>query len=96
MTAKITDEMRQALKDRSAIELVDDLTEKKYVLVSQDELERFLDERLLQELQIGFDQSDRGESQSWDIDATIAEANRRHAERKDQCVVPTVVGKQEF
>jgi hypothetical protein len=33
------------------------------------------------ELQVGFDQADRGESRPWDIEQTLAEAHRRHAER---------------
>ena len=84
MTPKLTDEMREALEKQQPgcpVAVQDDRTQKFYILLSQDEYRRLLDDELRRELQIGFDQSDRGEAETWDIEATLAEAHRRHAER---------------
>ena len=83
MTPKLTDEMRQALEQHpdGPVAIEDERTQRQYVLLPQDEFHRLLDERLRQELQLGFDQADRGESQPWDIEATIQEAHRRHSGR---------------
>ena len=52
-----------------------------HVVLPVEDARQLLDEWLRRELQIGFDQADRGESRPWDVEATLAEAHRRHAER---------------
>lgn len=85
MTPKLTDEMRAALKAQPGepVEVEDDQTHKVYILIEQPQARRLLGDVLGRELQIGFDQADRGESEPWDIQATLTEANRRHAEPQD-------------
>jgi hypothetical protein len=77
MTApKLTDEMRQALAMRRArpIPIEDDQTQNFSVLLTRDDYSR--------ELQIAFDQVDRGEVSDLDMKALLAEAHRRHAAKK--------------
>ena len=83
MTPKLTDEMRAALDRRPGrpIEVEDDRTRKVYVLVDRDGLSGLIDDALRRALQVGLDQSDRGESEPWDAGAFLDEAHRRHAQR---------------
>ena len=85
MSPKLTDEMRAALKARpeGMVEIEDDQTHKIYFLIEQPQARRLLGETLRRELQIGFDQADRGESEPWDIQETLAEAHRRHTKPHD-------------
>ena len=81
MAPKLTDEMRAALREHpeELIKVEDDQTHKVYVLIEEPEVRRLLGDFLRRELQVGFDQADRGESRPWDIQETLAEAHRRHA-----------------
>lgn len=83
MAPRITEEQREALEQSAGgpVEVEDDRTRKVYLLIEEDEARRRLGDWLRRELQIGFDQADRGESRPWDIEATLAEAHRRHAGR---------------
>lgn len=85
MTAlKLTDEMRQALAIRPAgpIPIEDDQTRNQYVLLTKDDYFRMHEDYLRRELQIAFDQVNRGEVSDFDMDALIAEARRRYAARQ--------------
>jgi hypothetical protein len=77
------DEIRDALKrdPTKPVRVRDDQTNKVYVIVDEQALPTLWDEFLRREVQRGLDQLDRGESQPLDIEATIAEAHRRHANR---------------
>ena len=79
MTLKPTDEMREALGRRPGhrIEVEDDRTRKLYVPVDRDGISGLVEDAL----QVGLDQSDRGESEPWGADEFLAEAHRRHARR---------------
>jgi len=81
MGPKITDEMREALRQHPGqpVTVEDDRTKKVYYLVEQEAAVGLVDAWVRGQLQVGFDQMDRGEFDSWDIEATIAEARRRHA-----------------
>ncbi len=85
MSPKLTDEMRAALMSQPGglVEIEDDQTHKVYILIEQPQARSLLRDALRRELQIGFDQADRGESEPWDIQETLAEARRRHAEPHD-------------
>jgi hypothetical protein len=85
MSPKLTAEMRAAFEAQpeGLVEVEDDQTGKVYFLIEQPQARRLLGDRLRRELQIGFDQADRDESQPWDIRETLAEAHRRHAEPHD-------------
>jgi hypothetical protein len=83
MTPKITDEMRRALEQRPGKPLAveDEQTQKVYVLVPQEDFPVLVEGELHRQLQIGFDQADQGQSEPWNIEATLTEAHRRRAER---------------
>lgn len=83
MTPKLTDEMREALVRQPGRPIVveDDRTQKAYILVAHEDFSRLVDDTLRQALQVGLDESDRGESEPWDADAFLEEAHRRHAHR---------------
>jgi len=85
MTAlKLTDEMRQALAmcPTGPIPIEDEQSQNQYVLLTKDDYFRLHDEYLRRELQVAFDQVDRGEVSDLDMDAVIAEAHRRYAARQ--------------
>lgn len=84
MTApKLTDEMRQALATCPAgpIPVEDAQTNRFYVLLTKDDYCRLHDGYVRRELQVAFDQVDRGEVSDLDMDALLAEAHRRYRER---------------
>lgn len=85
MTAlKLTDEMRQALasKPGGPIPIEDDHTQNKYVLLTKEDYFRLHDDYIRRELQVAFDQIDRGEVSDLDMNALLAEAHRRYATRQ--------------
>lgn len=79
MNPKLTDEMREALRQQpgGVIEIEDDRTQKGYLLVDPEAFGKLVDETLRQALQLGLDQSDRGQSEPWDAEAFLADAHRR-------------------
>ena len=85
MTApKLTDEMRQALASRPSgpIPIEDEKTQNFYVLMTKDDYCRLQDDYYRRELQVAFDQVDRGEVSDLDMNALLAEVHRRHATRQ--------------
>lgn len=85
MTAlKLTDEMRQALAIRPTgpIPLEDDQTQNQYVLLTKEDYFRLHDDYIRRELQVAFDQVDRGEVSDLDMKELLAEAHRRYAARQ--------------
>lgn len=78
---KITDEMRHALASSSfgSIPIQDEQTNSYFVLVPKDDYMRLHDDYLRRELQVAFDEADRGEVSVLDMEAILAEAHRRHA-----------------
>lgn len=79
MTPKLTDDMRDALgrNPEGTIEVEDELTQQRYVLMPKDAVQEIGRRELLRELQIGFDQADAGEFVAWDTDEIKAEGRRR-------------------
>ena len=77
-------ELQRVLDNQSeaTVYLVDAGGTATHVVLPVREARRLFDEYHRRELQVGFDQADRDRSESWDVDATIAEAHRRHADRK--------------
>lgn len=79
----ITPEMRQALaaSGGSPIHIHDPETQQVYVVAEQP-THPWLDEEYIRAgLQVALEQFARGEHDDWDIEAVIAEAERRHAEQ---------------
>jgi hypothetical protein len=85
---KLTDEMRQALANcpLGPIPIEDSQTQNFYVLLTKDDYCRLQDDHIRRELQIAFDQVDRGEVSELDMNSLLAEAQLRHAERKRDSV----------
>ena len=79
MAPKLTDEQREALESRPGmpVEIKDDLTQRVYILVARDDVQSLFDEPLRRELEIGFEQADRGDVGDRDIDEMLTEARRR-------------------
>jgi hypothetical protein len=85
MTApKLTDEMRRALAahPNGPIPVEDDQMQSFYVLLTKDDYCRLHDDYYRCELQVAFDQVDRGEVSGLDMNALLAEAHRRYAARQ--------------
>jgi hypothetical protein len=78
---KLTDEMRQALAIRpdGPIPIEDDKTQSFYVLLTKDDYCRLHDDYVRRELQVAFDQVDRGEISDLNMNELLVEAHRRHA-----------------
>jgi hypothetical protein len=74
-------ELQPVLAQESPVYLVDAAGTATHVVLPLAEARRMFAEYLRRELQVGFDQADRGESEPWDVEATLAEAHRRHAAR---------------
>jgi hypothetical protein len=83
---KLSNELRQALSERPSgpIPIEDDQTKGKYVLLTKDDYFRLHDEYVRRELEVAFEQVDCGEVSELDMNALLAEANRRHVERQRQ------------
>jgi hypothetical protein len=81
---KLSDELRDALSARPSgpIPIEDDQTNGRYVLLSQEDYFRLHEDYIRRELQVAFDQAERGETSELEMDALLAEAHRRHAERQ--------------
>lgn len=79
MAPKLTDEQRQALESRPGlpVEIEDDRTHRVYILVARDDFQSLFEERLRRELEVGFDQADKGDVEDWDLDEMLSEARRR-------------------
>jgi hypothetical protein len=79
MAPKLTDEQRLALESRPGqpVEIEDDRTQRVYILVARDDFQSLCDERLRRELEVGFEQADRGDVADWDLDEMLSEARRR-------------------
>jgi Tol biopolymer transport system component len=85
MNAKVKPtELQQALdRDKqSPVYIVDADGNTTHVVLPVADDRELLDQWLRRELQIGFEQADRGESQPWDVESTLAEAHRRHAQHQ--------------
>ena len=82
MIAKITptDEQQRVLQTQpEAVVIVNSEGKATHVVLPIDEARRVLDERLRRELQVGFDQADRGEWVEWDPEKIKEEGRRRLA-----------------
>jgi len=79
MTPKLTKEMRAALEKHpnEPVSVEDDRTHKVYLLIEQDRARDLLDQWLRSELQIGFEQANRGDITPWHPDRIKSEGRRR-------------------
>ena len=75
MTPKLTDEMRQALKQEPGrpVKVKDEQTQKIYVLVADDDFNTMVHMEFSRQLKVGFDQADNGEFVDWDPEKLKAE-----------------------
>ncbi|NOY41034.1 MAG: hypothetical protein GXP26_04240 [Planctomycetes bacterium] len=85
MTPKLTDEMRQALvaQPEGPIPVKDDRTQQVYVLMPREQYAHLHEDYVRRELQVAFDQADRGELSNLNMDEILAEAHRRYQARTE-------------
>lgn len=85
MAPKLSDEQRQALNQqpRGPVDVEDDQTQQIYVLVAKEDFRQLVDVELRRELQVGFDQADRGELAEWDPEDIRREGRRRRDQHAD-------------
>ena len=85
MTLKLTDAMRDALgrDPDGVVEVEDDQTQRRYVLLPKEALQAVAQRQLMRELQIGFDQADAGQFVDWDA-AEIKSEGRRRLQNKPE------------
>lgn len=83
MVPKITDEQRKAIEARPGepVRLEDDETNRVYILVEESQAPQLYERWLRDQLQQGFDASDRGEVADWDPERIKAEGRRRLSQR---------------
>jgi hypothetical protein len=81
MILPLTDAMREALDQAQGqpLELFDERTSKKYLVVESSNVEQLWDEWVRSSLQPAFDEADRGELRPWDPERIKAEGRRRLA-----------------
>lgn len=86
MTAKINKslELNQALEKDQAVFLVDSTGETTHVVFTVEEARLMFDDYLQREIQRGVEQADRGESENWDLAATLNDARSRFSDRAKQ------------
>ncbi len=82
MAAKInkSPELNQALEKEQSVFLVDATGHTTHVVFPVEEARMMFDDYLHREVQRGVEQSARGESESWNLAATLEEAHRRHSD----------------
>jgi len=83
---KLTDEQRQAVRFHPGgfTRVEDDQTQKVYFLIEESRAKELYDQWVRQQLQVGFDEVDRGQLAEWDLDTFLAEMHRQHAGRTTQ------------
>ena len=85
-TPKLTDEQRQAISvhpgDFTRVE--DDQTHKVYFIIEESRANELYQQWLREQLQVGFDEADRGQLAGWDLEAFLANMHRQHAGRTRQ------------
>ena len=78
MVLPITDEMRAAIQAQPGLPLqfADEQTQQSFILVDLEEYRRLLADRLREDLQVAFDQAERGEIAPWNVDEFLRKAHR--------------------
>lgn len=86
MILKLTPEMRIAIQEHAGqpVKIEDEQSRKVYLLVEEDAAHQLMEQWLCRELQVGFDQADRGEVVDWNADRIKREGRRRLEERSSQ------------
>ena len=86
MAAKVrkSDELQQALDQEQGapVYLVGLDGEATHVILPIDDARRMFDDYLRRELQVGFDQADRGELVEWNVDEFLARAHKTRSEQQ--------------
>lgn len=83
MTPKLSAEILEALQQHPGqpLRVFDDQSQKAFLVVPEEALPTLWDEYLRHELQKGLVALEQGEVAEWDVEATLAEAERRAALR---------------
>jgi len=75
-TPKLTDEQRQAIQSQPGefLRVEDDQTHKVYLIIEESRAAQ-----LYEQLQVGFDEAERGDVAEWDLAEFLAKMHRQHA-----------------
>jgi hypothetical protein len=86
MILKLTPEMRIALQDHAGqpVKIEDEQSQKVYLLVEEGSAHQLMEQWLCRELQVGFDQAERGDVVEWNADRIKSEGRRRLQERSSE------------
>jgi hypothetical protein len=79
LAPKLSDDQRRALEEQSGspVKVEDEQTRQVYILVAQEEFARMANDELRRELQVGFDQAERGQMTDWNPEEIKTEGRRR-------------------
>ena len=80
-TPKLTTEQRQAVLSQPGgfTRVLDDETHKVYFLIEEARANELFDQWLREQLQVGFDEAERGEVAEWSVDEFLDKMRRQHA-----------------
>ncbi|NQU19969.1 MAG: hypothetical protein HQ567_01700 [Candidatus Nealsonbacteria bacterium] len=83
---KLTDEQRQAVSGHPGgfTRVEDDQTQKVYFIIEESRATELYQRWVHEQLQVGFDEADRGQLGEWDLEAFLAKMHTQHAERTTQ------------
>jgi hypothetical protein len=82
MSIQLTSEQFRALQSQSLPVVIEDPESRsRYVIISREEYRCLTEDEFRREVQRGIDDAERGELEKWDVEAIIAEAERRFAAR---------------
>lgn len=77
MSLHLTSEQFQLLQSQSApVIVVDPASQSKYVILSEEEYHRMLDDDLRNDLQVAFEQAAAGDEAEWNLDSFLTKARR--------------------
>lgn len=76
---KVTDAQRHALvmQPGEFARVEDDLTQKFYLLIEEGRARELYQQWLREQLQVGFDEADRGQMAEWNLDEFLAKMRRK-------------------
>jgi hypothetical protein len=85
-TPKLTAEQLRAIEAQPSgfTRVEDDRTQKSYLIIEEAQAMHLYEQWLRDQLQIGFDQADRGELAEWNLDQFLAKMHQQHGELTSQ------------
>lgn len=78
-THLLSDDLRQAIDPSGFARLRDERTEKVYLIIEESRAGEFYDRWLREQLQVGFDEADRGDVAEWNLGEFLAKMHAQHS-----------------